>query len=75
MDDPSIPVWHLLTSMLPRDSEANFRAPTQQQFVEAIGSSSQHVKRSGRCIELDARGFSDKVGLAGTLYVHVLFIS
>ena len=66
MDEPSHPVWHLLTTMLPTDgSMQTAPSPTQREFVEMIGGLTQHIERSGRSMWLNAREFSEELGLSG----------
>lgn len=66
MDEPSYPVWHLLKTMLPTDGNMQIApSPTQREFVEVIGGLPQHTERSGRSIWLNAREFSEELGLSG----------
>ena len=79
-------MWHLLRTMLPADDIVMTMAatPTQREFVEAVGGLPKHIERSGRSMWLNARGFSEELGLSGTcttlindtnLRVHVCGIS
>ena len=70
MDDPRYPVWHLLRTMLPVDfSVQKVSIPiTRDKFIEAIGGIPQHsniIGKSHQFVDLDARGFSEQIGLSG----------
>ena len=69
IDDPSYSVWHLLKTMLSNDGSTQTMAPapTQREFVEVVGDLPQHIERSGRNMWLNARGFSQELGLFGML--------
>ena len=77
-DDPSYPVWHLLRTMLPVDLKVPTVASpvSRDEFVEAISSSlPQHIGRSGRLTDLDAKAFSERIGLSGTsLFIVINFV-
>ena len=67
IDDPSYSVWHLLKTMLSNDgsTQTTALAPTQREFVEVVGDLPQHIERLGRNMWLNARGFSQELGLSG----------
>lgn len=71
-DEVGYPVWHLLRTLLPNDgSEWTSACPvTQEEFLEVVGSLPQHVEKSGRSVWLNAREFSEELGLSGTTHNH-----
>ena len=77
MDDPSYPVWHLLRTMLPVDfSVQNVSTPiTRDKFIEVISSVPQHIiGKSHQFMDLDARGFSEQIGLSGISHVDTVVL-
>ena len=68
VDDPSYPVWHLLKTILPTDvmiSAQTAPPPIQREFMEIVGGLPQNIERTGRCMCLNASGFSEELGLSG----------